>query len=133
MASEIPLVRYFVPCLGIEVSPERHDVNLRTLIHAIIRLPGEAFPCIREQMALYALLANGRGKHEFAIELVHFYEGTEKSQRRSGRTIDLGSDPAIVHGLPIQLRHVTFERAGQYTFYLLCDGRRIAEAHVDVR
>jgi hypothetical protein len=133
MASEIPVVRYFVPCLEIVVPPDGQDVTLRRLIHAIVRLPGEAFPCIREQMALYALLANGRGEHEFEVELVFFDQGFEHSRRRPGRRLDLGQDPAVVHGLPIPLRNVTFGKAGQYTFYLLCDGRRIAEAQVEVR
>jgi hypothetical protein len=133
MASEIPVVRYFVPCLEIVVSPDRRDVTLRSLIHTILRLPGEQFPCIRERMALYALLANGRGEHEFAVELAYFHEGTEKSRRGLGRTVNLGQDPATVHGLPIPLKNLIFERPGQYTFHLLCDGRRVAEGHVDVR
>jgi hypothetical protein len=69
MASEIPIVRYFVPCLEIVVAPDRRDLTLRSLIHTIVRLPQEPFPCIRERMALYALLTNGRGEHEFAVEL----------------------------------------------------------------
>jgi hypothetical protein len=133
MASEVPIVRYFVPCLEIVVAPDRRDLTLRSLIHTIVRLPGEPFPCIRERMALYALLANGRGEHEFEVELVYFHEGIEQSRRRPGRRIDLGQDPAIVHGLPIPLTNVTFDRPGQYTFHLLCDGQRIAEAHIDVR
>jgi hypothetical protein len=133
MASEIRIVRYFVPCSEIVVAPDRRDVTLRSLIHTVVRVPGESFPCLRERMALYALLANGRGEHEFAVELVYFHEGQEQARRRPGRRIDLGPDPAVVHGLPIPLRNVTFDRPGKYTFYLLCDGRRIAEAHVDVR
>jgi hypothetical protein len=133
MASETPIVRYFVPCLEIVVAPDRRDVTLRSLIHTIARLPGEPFPCLRERMALYALLANGRGEHDFAVELVYFQGGHEQARRRPGRRIDLGQDPAVVHGLPIPMRNVTFDQHGQYTFYLLCDVRRIAEAHVDVR
>jgi hypothetical protein len=133
MVSEIPVVRYFVPCLEIVVTPDRRDVTLRSLIHTILRLPGEPFPCIRERMALYALLANGRGEHEFEVELVVFDQGTEHSRRRPGPRLDLGQDPAVVHGLPISLKNVIFDRPGQYTFRLLCDGRPIAEAHVEVR
>jgi hypothetical protein len=133
MASEIPIVRYFVPCLEIVAAPDRREVTLRSLIHSIVRLPGEPFPCIRERMALYALLANGRGQHEFAVALAYFHEGIEQLRQRPGRMVDLGQDPAVVHGLPIALQNVTFDRAGQYAFHLLCDGRRIAEAPIDVR
>jgi hypothetical protein len=133
MASEVPVVRYFLPCLEIILSADGRDVTLRSLIHTIVRLPGEPFPCVRERMALYALLANGRGEHEFGIELVYFHEGIEHSRSVPGRRLDLGQDPAVVHGLPIPLKNVPFDQAGQYTFYLLCDGRRIAEAPVEVR
>ena len=133
MASEVPVARYFIPCLEIVVASDGRDVTLRSLVHTIVRLAGEPFPCIRERMALYALLANGRGEHEFEVELVFFDQGVEQSRRGRGRRIDLGQDPAVVHGLPIALKNVTFDRPGQYTFHLLCDGRRIAEAHVEVR
>ncbi len=133
LASEIPIVRYFIPCLEILVTPDGKNVTLANLIHSIVRLPGESFPCIREQMALYALLANGRGEHGFEIELVFFDEGTEHSRRRPWQRLDLGQDPSKIFGLAIPLKNVTFEKPGQYTFYLLCDSRRIAEAQVDVR
>src|SRR5712692_2774494 len=61
MASEIPLVRFFVACRAVIVDPSRKKYTLQDLIHAIVRLPGEPFPCIRTEMALFALLTNGRG------------------------------------------------------------------------
>jgi hypothetical protein len=133
MASEIPLVRYFVPCLEIVVAVGGRDVTLRNLIHSILRLPGEPFPCICERMALYALLANGRGEHEFEVELIFLDQGIEQSRRRPWRRVDLGQDPSKVFGLAVPLKNVTFNKPGQYTFYLLCDARRIAEAHLEVR
>lgn len=47
--------------------------------------------------------------------------------------IDLGQDPVAIRGLPIPLKNVTFRRAGQYTFYLLVNGQRLAEAQFEVR
>jgi hypothetical protein len=85
-------------------------------------------------MALYALLTNGRGEHAFAVELTCLDRGAELSLFKSpSRRVDLGQDPTVVHGLPIPLKNMTFDRAGQYTLYLLCDDQRIAEVHVDVR
>ena len=134
MASEIPVVRYFLPCLEVVVEPGGRDVTLRQLIHAIVRLPGEPFPCIRPQMALYALLTNGRGEHEFALELTYLDQGEERTLHRTGsRRVDLGPDPTVAHGLPLSLKNVTFDRPGQYVFHLLCDGQRIAKAEIDVR
>jgi hypothetical protein len=67
-------------------------------------------------------------------ELTFLDEGVERSLRRSyPRPVDLGQDPTTVHGLPIRMRNVTFDQPGQYTFYLLCDGQRIAQEQVEVR
>lgn len=85
-------------------------------------------------MALYAILANGRGGHDFAIEMTLLERAMERTVYTSSpRRIDLGQDPTTVHGLPIRVTNVVFDQAGQYTFYLLCDGQRIAQEHVEVR
>jgi hypothetical protein len=134
MASEVPVVRHFVACQEVVVQPGSRNATLRDLIHAIIRLPGEPSPCICAEMALYAVLANGRGEHDFAIEMAFLDQAVERSLYRSSpRHVDLGQDPTTVHGLPIRMRNVIFDQAGQYTFYLLSDGRRIAQEQVDVR
>jgi hypothetical protein len=49
-------------------------------------LPGESFPCVCEQMALFALLANGRGQHAIRVELTVLDQGTERLMFR--RRID---------------------------------------------
>ena len=131
MAAEIPIVRYFVACLEVNIEPDGRNVTLRSLIHAIVRLPGESFPCVREQMALYALLTNGRGTHDFAVELTLFEEGEERLlHRSSSRQVDLGQDPTLVLGLPLALKNVTFAHPGQYTFHLLCDSQRVCRGEV---
>lgn len=132
MASEIPVVRHFLACLELEASSQ--GVTIRNLIHSIVRLPGEPFPCVREQMALYALLTNGRGEHDFAIEMV--YAGQMDEQlvfRTKPRRIDLGQDPTVVHGLPVPRMRVVFHRPGPYTFFLLCDDVRIGQEYIEVR
>jgi hypothetical protein len=134
MAFEVPIVRHFVASLEVVVAPDSHDVTLHNLIHAIVRLPGEPFPCIRDKMALYALLTNGRGEHELAVQLAFLNQGTEETLVTSpSRRVDFGHDPTAVFGLPIPLKNVVFQRAGQYTFYLLCDEKQIAHVHVEVR
>ena len=61
-------------------------------------------------------------------------EPLEQTVRRTGpRTADLGQDPTQVLGLPIVMHNLTFDEAGQYAFYLLCDGERIAQEPVEVR
>lgn len=128
MPAQAPIVRHFVACVEVAVGPNGRDVTLRNLIHAVIRLPGEPFPCILPEMALYALLTDGRDKHDFAIELT-FFDGVVNQlvYRSPSRPVDLGPDPTAVRGMPIPLKNVIFHKPAQYTFYLVCDGKRIAE------
>ncbi len=134
MAVEIPVVRLYAACEEIRIEAGSPKVSLRNVFHRVVRLPGEPFPCVCEQMALYALLANGRGEHVFRVELTSLDEGAERMVFQSpSRQVDLGQDPVTVHGLPISRMRVRFDEAGQYTFHLICDGRRIAEYHVEVR
>jgi hypothetical protein len=134
MASEIPVVRNFQACLAVETDPSGTGVSLRTLVHAIVRLPGEPFPCIRDNLALYALLSNGRGAHDFLVELIRLDRGEEKPVGRLGPVrVDLGQDPVAVLGLPIPIRNVVFNEAGQYAFELVCDNTPIADVKISVR
>lgn len=134
MASEVPIARHLIACQEVVVQPGSRTATLQNLIHAIVRLPGEPFPCLRLQMALYAVLTNGRGEHDFAVEMTLLEQAMERTLYKSSpRRVDLGQDPTIVHGLPIRLTNVVFDQAGQYTFYLLCDDQRIAQEQVEVR
>jgi hypothetical protein len=134
MAVELPLVRHFIACKEIVYDPDGRSVSLKDLVIAIVPLPGEQYPLIREELALYALLTNGRGKHAFALELTRFEDGVEVSVARTpAREVDLGQDPAIVHGMPMPLRNMVFEQPGQYTFHLLCDDTVLAEEKIQLR
>jgi len=134
MASEIPIVRNLVACREIVTDLTANTVSLTDLIHVVDPLPGEVPPYIVEPLALYALLTNGRGVHEFAVELVRFDLGEERIVGRVGPVrIDLGRDPVAVLGLPIPLRNVVIDRPGQYAFHLVCDGQEVADEKILVR
>lgn len=131
---EIPVVRYFLACRQIDIDAARRDFSLQRLIFKIVRLSGEPFPCVCDPMALFALLSNGRGIHDFGLELILFQGGAESLMWRSPkRSVDLGHDPTVVHGLPMPLRNVIFDQAGQYAFALVCDGQRLARVDIEVR
>ena len=134
MVTEVPVIRVFATCEELEYeSDARKGVTLRNLFHRIVRLPGEPFPCIREQMALYALLTSGRGKHQFGIGLFFLDNGEEVMVNKAVyKEIDLGQDPTVVHGLPVPHVKAIFQKPGQYSFALLCNGQRIAEFPVEV-
>ncbi len=131
---EVPLVRHFVACRKIIGEPGTTDVTLESLIHAIVPSAGEEYPILRPEMALYALLTNGRGIHSFALELTRFDEGDEVLLFRSPeREVHLGQDPVAVLGMPIPLKNFVFETPGQHAFYLVCDGQRIAEEIISLK
>ncbi len=60
MAVELPLVRHFIACKAIVIDSDT-TISLQHLTSFIVPLPGEEYPLIREELALYALLTNGRG------------------------------------------------------------------------
>lgn len=130
--NEVPIVRHFIACQ--EIESDGRGVTLHQTIHAVVRLPGETFPCIVPRLSLFILMTNGRGTHDFSIELVRYAQGEEELIRSWGPiTRDLGEDPAIVHGLPVEMSNVVFPLAGQYEFRLLCRGRVIAVEKLSVR
>ena len=130
---EIPVVRLLSACRQIDVDASRRDFSLHRLIYKIVRLPGEPFPCLCDPMALFALISNGRGVHSFGLELALCSRGEDvKIWQSENRSVDLGSDPTAVFGLPIPLRNVTFDQAGQYAFHLLCDEHRLAHVEIEV-
>src|SRR5580765_2851706 len=121
----IPVVRHFIACERIETAPGSSQYTLTNLIHAIKPIPGAAYPRFHPALALFVQMANGRGTHTFRVQLV--FVDDEKSTHTSAPVIlDLGNEPLIVHGWPIRLRNILFERAGLYEFRLLCDGQVIA-------
>jgi hypothetical protein len=133
VASEIPVVRYFLICREVLVEPDGL-ATLRHLLHIFVRPDGGPFPCVCEQLTLYGLLTSGRGKHRFGVELAFLEQEGEVSLWISpAREIDLGQDPVALRALPIPIRNMVFHQPGQYTFRLLCDQVAIAEANFEVR
>lgn len=48
-------------------------------------------------------------------------------------TIDLGTDPLALRGLPMRFSRVAFTRPGQYEFELVCDGAELASVYIEAR
>ncbi len=134
MSGRKPVVRHFIMCEKVETSADNKQYSLRNVIHAIRLLPGAAFPQILPELYLFALMTDGSGAHDFAVELVYWDHGAQKSTWTSRRvTLDLGQDPLIVHGWPVRLRNVPFVRPGDYDFVPGCDGEVIARDTIHVR
>lgn len=135
MASEIPVVRYFVACRSLKLSDDNAQASIYDLVHSVILRQGEQFPT-RQTLALYALFSNGRGTHRIRLQLTRMESGHEHVLVTSpGRMIDFGQDPTVVFGLPILQVNVDFTQQGQYALNLLCNDHPepIARVYLDVR
>jgi hypothetical protein len=94
--------------------------------------PGER---LLPEITLFAVLINGRGSHEFTIELVRLFAADEEASIRETApvTLDLGHDPTELLVQPFPIRRVRFPDPGVYQFKLRCGGAEVAAATIDVR
>jgi hypothetical protein len=77
-------------------------------------------------------MTDGRGRHSFQIQQV-FADEEQSTYTSQPVTLDLGNDPLVVHGWPIRLNNVVFQRPGLYEFRLLCGGQLIAHETIVLR
>jgi hypothetical protein len=135
MAVRKPVVRHFIACERVEWSPDGRHYSLRNLISAIRPLPGTTYPRIHPELYLFAVLTDGQGRLPFSVQLVTWdQQGQEQSIYTSPSVIlDLGQDPLAVHGWPIRLRNLPFDRPGLYEFRLRCDGEIMAREPILLR
>lgn len=131
---EAPIVRHFVACEDIVLSDDANSYSLIDVMQVIRPPPGDSFPCISPVVCLFTALANGRGEHTFAIQLIYFSLAEEDEVYRTPDfTRNLGQEPLTLHGLPIRLRNLIFPQPGQYEFRLLCNDVDIAAAKIEAR
>ena len=135
MAIRLPVVRHFIACEDVEPSQDGRQYTLRNLVHAIRPLPGEAYPCLHPEVCLFVLMTDVYEQHRIRVELVFWHQPADETSIYTTREgiLNLGSDPLIVHGLPIRLRNLLFPNAGLYEFRLWCDGQIIARETILLR
>ncbi len=134
MSARKPIVRHLIACEKVESFPEKRQYSLQNIIHTICTLPEAAFPQIVPEIDFFVMMTDAQGVHEFAIELVYWESGAQRSTWTSRRVrLDLGQDPLTVHGWPLRLRNVPFPQPGDYDFVLWCGGEVIARETIHVR
>src|SRR5665213_3508530 len=122
MSARKPIVRHLIACEKVESFPEKRKYSLQNVIHTIRTLPGAAFPQILPEIDFFALMTDAQGFYDFAIELVYWDSGSQRSTWTSRRVrLDMGQDPLTVHGWPVRLRNVLFLKPGNYDFVFWCD------------
>ncbi len=131
---EKPVVRHFIACERIDRSVDGAHVTLHNVVHVIRPLPGNPYPRIHPELALFALLTNGRGPHALTVELVvGVGPNARQVYRTRSVTIDLGPDPLLVHGFPVRLQNLPVPHPGQYEIVLFCDGEPVARELIEAR
>src|SRR5260370_28415961 len=127
----IPVVRHFIACERIDTVASSKQYSLIDVIHAIKPFPGAAYPRIHPQLCLFAQMTNGRGSHSCQVQ--RLFLDDESTNTSNAVVLDIGTDPLIVHGWPILLKNVFFQRPGLYEFRLVCDAQVIAKEPIILR
>lgn len=128
MAIRIPIVRHFLACEEVEVSPDGSEFSLRNVLYAIKPPVGASYPSFKHpRIDLFALMTDGHGQLSILIQFVR-WEGTEeRSIYKGGETIiNFREDPLKFVVLRKRLYNVPFESPGQYEFRLLYEEEIIA-------
>lgn len=107
---ELPIIRHFLACDEIVISPDGERYSLVNVIHAIRPLPGVTYPRRHPLICLFVQMTNGRGCHTFRIELV---SGVGPHERTAYTTpahgYDLGTDTrSRCWGFPFDWRACPF-------------------------
>jgi hypothetical protein len=132
MALRKPIVRHFIACERVEVSPEGRQVSLVNVVYALRPLPDASYPILHPQLWLFAQMTDGQGQFPFSIDMV-FMDDEETLFSLPSVTLDLGQDPLAVRGWAKQLTKILFEKPGIYEFRLLCDDEIHAREQVLLR
>ncbi len=86
-----------------------------------------AVPTHPSQMALFVMLTDAQGIHEFSVEVLLWDQGQQRSLWTTKRVkVDLGNDPLHVHGWTIRLKNVLLPQPGNYELVLWCGSEVIA-------
>jgi hypothetical protein len=106
-----PSVRYMVVCEDMEIVGKK--ISLSNLILNVISQELPRFPLIQEEICVFVVLAEVRGKGEFYFRIVHADSGTAvfKSEKH---VHDFGHDPLKAHGVPCRIRDCSFPEGGLY-------------------
>jgi hypothetical protein len=130
-----PIVRHLIACNKADLSAETGLYALAELVVAAEAPPGFSPEIVYPRLTLVAVLVNGRGGHDLAIELVRLVRADEEESIRTSRSVrvELGDDPLAVLIHPFVLSNIRFPRSGDYEMRLRCGGEPIGAVRLDVR
>lgn len=130
-----PIVRHLFACNRADVSPETGLYTLTELVVALEAPPGTTEAISYPRLTLVAVMVNGRGPHDFAVELVRLVRADEEESIRTSRAVrlELGDDPLAVITQPFVLKDILFPGPGLYEVRLRCGDEAVGAARLDVR
>jgi len=128
-----PVVRQMILCEEVERDPDNpRRINIMGLMNTVIVPPDEPMPFLLRQIAVYLLLAGGRGPATLSLS-AYQAESEEMVYETAGRSVDLGQDPLRAHGLIHRMQDVGIHERGVYCIRFRYNGREIAEQFFEVR
>ena len=115
-----PVVRQFVPCLGvtcdISVTPNRYTLD--GPFFALRPPPGVGYPFVADRLWVFCQLSDATGTHTFDLDL-SFDLDARVRPLRSFR-VYMGDDKLAVRHYAVPIDRVPFSRSGVYELVLRC-------------
>jgi len=127
MTARKPVVRHFLVCERLDISPDGRHVSLVNVIYAIRPVVGvpHAYPRVHPELWVFAQMSDAHGVFNLSVELVRS-DDEESIFRTPPVRLNFGSDPLAVRGWSKQMLNIPFHQPGLYEFGLLCDEQIIA-------
>lgn len=128
-----PVVRQMILCEDVERDPANPNrINIMGLMNTVVLPEGQPLPFVISQIAVYLLLAGGRGPATVSLA-GHYVDSEQMIFETAGRQVNFGNDPLRAHGLIHRVRDVRVVHTGVYWIRFRYNGRAIAEQLLEVR
>lgn len=121
----LPVIRLFVACWNGVPGTPADQYRLADITSIVFPKPGDAYPLRHPEFCFYTILTGGRGRHAITIRQRSGVAPSRVVWESRQGTIDFGSDPVAVIGLPLRMKNLEFAAPGQYEFVLVCDGAEL--------
>jgi hypothetical protein len=116
---------------SVDVVPAQR-LTIQGLITGIHSLEDPPFPLLYEEICVFLLLMNGRGKGKAHIVCVD-EDSDQRVFRTATRTIEFEPDPLEVVGVPFRIRNFLFPFPGVYLVQFWYDGELLVELPLRLR
>jgi hypothetical protein len=122
-----PVVRTLIACE--EIRPDDLDPRRLSLLRVVSAIRATAYPALRPQFAVFAVLTGGRGAGELWME-IRQADADAVVYASARRRVAFAADPLVLHGATYNIRNLVFPQPGLYWVQLRYEGDVIADLPV---